>query len=76
MAMMDHGYRVHLVNTAAVRQYEGLKYSDDNTDAYWLSNLLRLGILPEGYIFPCEDRAIRDLSRKRCQMVQMCTARR
>jgi len=40
--LMDHGYRLHLVNTAAVRQYEGLKYADDNTDAYWLSNLLRL----------------------------------
>jgi len=72
--LMDHGYRLHLVNTAAVRQYEGLKYADDNTDAYWLSNLLRLGILPEGYIFPREDRAVRDLSRKRCQLVQMCTA--
>jgi len=71
---MDHGYRMHLVNTAAVPQYEGLKYADDNTDAYWLSNLLRLGILPEGYIFPREDRAVRDLSRKRCQLVQMCTA--
>jgi len=72
--LMDHGYRLHLVNTAAVRQYEGLKYADDNTDAYWLANMLRLGILPEGYIFPREDRAVRDLSRKRCQLVQMCTA--
>jgi len=72
--LMDNGYRVHLVNTAAVQQYQGLKYSDDNTDARWLSNLLRLGILPEGYIFPREERAVRDLSRKRIQLVQMRTA--
>jgi len=39
---MDHGYRMHLANTAAVRRYEDLKYADDNADAYWLSNLLRL----------------------------------
>ncbi len=25
--LMDAGYRVHLVNTAAVKQYEGLKHS-------------------------------------------------
>ena len=72
--LMDNGYRVHLVNTAAVQQYQGLKYADDNTDARWLSNLLRLGILPEGYIFPREERAVRDLSRKRMQLVQMRTA--
>jgi len=58
---MHHGYRVHLVNTAALQQYQGLKYSDDSTDAYWLSHLLRLGILPQGYIFPREDRPVRNL---------------
>ena len=71
--LMEAGYRVHLVNTAAVKQYEGLKYGDDYSDARWLAHLLRLGILPEGYIYPKEDRAVRDLLRKRGQLVQLRT---
>ena len=31
--LMEAGYRVHLVNTAAVKQYEGLKYKEDVHDA-------------------------------------------
>lgn len=68
------GYRVHLVNTAAVKQYEGLKYTDDDTDAFWLAHLLRLGILPTGYIYPKQSRAVRDLLRKRGQLVRQRTA--
>jgi len=49
---MEVGYRVHLANTAAILQYRGLKYSDDDSDAAWLAKLLRLGLLPEGYIHP------------------------
>ncbi len=71
--LMEAGYEVHLVNTAAVKQYEGLKYSDDHSDARWLAHLLRLGILPEGYIYPKEGRAVRDLLRKRGQLVQLRT---
>ncbi len=70
---MEAGYQVHLVNTAAVKQYEGLKHGDDRTDARWLAHLLRLGILPQGYIYPKEGRAVRDLLRKRGQLVQMRT---
>ena len=71
--LMEAGYQVHLVNTAAVKQYEGLKYSDDHSDARWLAHLLRLGILPEGYIYPKAGRAVRDLLRKRGQLVQLRT---
>jgi len=71
--LMDAGYRVHLANTAAIVQYEGLKHTDDDTDALFLAKLLRLGILPEGYIYPKEDRAVRDLLRKRGQLVQQRT---
>jgi len=69
----DQDYTVHLVNTAAVKQYEGLKHTDDDTDAFWLAHLLRLGILPTGYIYPKEQRAVRDLARKRSQLVQQRT---
>uniref|UniRef100_A0A7X1NH71 Transposase n=2 Tax=Paraburkholderia franconis TaxID=2654983 RepID=A0A7X1NH71_9BURK len=72
--LIDDGYRVHLANPAAIRQYEGLKYSGDFTDAAHLAQLLRLGLLPEGYIYPPEQRPVRDLSRKRIQLVQCRTA--
>jgi transposase len=72
--LMAAGYRVHLVNTAAVKQYEGLKYTDDDSDAFWLAHLLRLGILPTGHIYPKESRGVRDLLRKRGQLVRQRTA--
>ena len=72
--LMDAGYRMHLANTAAIVQYAGLKYADDDTDACWLAKLLRLGLLPEGYIYPKEQRPVRDLLRKRSQLVRQHTA--
>jgi len=71
--LMEQGYQVHLANTAAIQQYNGLKYTDDNSDARWLAHLLRLGVLPEGYIYPRADRPVRDLLRKRSQMVRQRT---
>ena len=72
--LMEAGYRVPLANTAAIVQYEGLKFSNDDSDACWLAKLLRLGLLPEGYIYPKEERAVRDLLRKRSQLVRQRTA--
>src|SRR6266568_4584231 len=71
--LMDQGHRVHLANTAAIQQYEGLKYTDDHSDARWLAHVLRLGILPQGYIYPREERPVRDLLRKRSQLVRQRT---
>lgn len=68
--LMAHGYRLHLANTAAVPQYAGLKHSNDESDARHLAHLLRLGILPEGYIYPRNERAVRDLLRRRFQLVR------
>ncbi len=72
--LMAAGYQVHLANTAAIQQYEGLKYTDDDTDARWLAKLLRLRLLPEGHIYPKEQRPVRDLLRKRSQLVHQHTA--
>jgi transposase len=72
--LMEEGYRVHLANPSAIKKYEGLKYSDDNHDAFWLAHLLRLGILPEGYIYPKQERPIRDLLRKRGHLVRLRTS--
>jgi transposase len=72
--LMEAGYRVHLANPAAIQQYNGLKYTDDHSDARWLAHLLRLGVLPEGYIYPKAERAVRDLLRKRAHLVRQHTA--
>jgi transposase len=72
--LMEAGYKVHLANPAAIQQYKGMKYRDDKDDAFWLAEMLRLGILPEGYIYPKEERPIRDLLRKRGHLVKLRTS--
>lgn len=72
--LMENGYRVHLANPPAIQKYKGLKHADDRYDSFWLAHLLRLGILPEGYIYPKEQRPIRDLLRKRLHLVQLRTS--
>jgi transposase len=72
--LLDHGYRVHLANPSAIKQYEGLKYTDDVWDSFWLAHMQRLGILPEGYIYPKEHRPVRDLLRRRLFFVKQCTS--
>jgi len=72
--LMDAGYRVHLAHVPALPQYSGLKHTDDHDDARWLAHLLRLGLLPTGYIYPKAERALRDLLRRRSQLVRQKTA--
>ena len=72
--LMTGGYKVHLANPAEIKKYTGLKYADDQHDAFWLAEMLRLGILPEGYIYPKEDRPVRDLLRKRMHLVRLRTS--
>jgi transposase len=69
----DAGYHVRLANTNAIQQYDGMKHTNDKTDARWLAELNRLNILREGHIYPREERSVRDLLRKRMQLVQQCT---
>jgi len=69
-ALMEAGFQVELVNTAKVIQYSGLKRTNDHYDAFHLAHLMRLGILPTGYIYSKADRGLRDLLRKRIQLVR------
>ena len=69
-ALMAAGFKVELVNTAKVVQYSGLKRTNDRYDAFHLAHIMRLGILPTGYIYPKAERSLRDLLRKRIQLVQ------
>ena len=68
--LQDAGFSTALVNPSAVKQYEGIKHTNDQSDAFHLAKLMRLGILPTGYIYPKQERAVRDLLRKRLQLVQ------
>lgn len=72
--LMENGYNVHLGNPAAFEQYGGLKHADDKTDAFFMTELKRLGILPEGYIYPKEERPVRDLLRRRMLLVRQRTS--
>ena len=68
--LMDNGFEVHLANTMAIQQYEGLKHTNDHTDARFLAHLMRLGILPEGHIYPRARRGVREQpTRLRFQQV-------
>lgn len=72
--LIENDYTVHLANTLAIKQYSGIKYTNDATDARFLAHLLRLNILPTGYIYPKEQRAVRDLLRRRLLLVRQRTA--
>jgi transposase len=64
------GHRVTLSHPAAAQQYDGLKRSGDDDDAAQLARLLRLGILRKAYIYPVVERGLRDLGRRRLQLVR------
>jgi transposase len=72
--LQEAGFEVYLANTVAIKKYEGLKHSNDQSDARHLAHLLRLGILPTGTILPPGQRTIRDLARKRMQLVRSRTS--
>ena len=72
--LSDEGYEMHLASPTKIQQYSGLKHSDDKDDAFWLAEMLRLKILPEGYVYPKEQRPLRDLLRKRGHLVRLRTS--
>jgi len=69
--LQEDGYRVHLSHPVANEQYKGLKHSNDKHEAFWLAELLSLGILKEGYIYPRQVRSLRDVLRKRAHLVRL-----
>jgi transposase len=71
--LMAEGFDVQLANTVAMKRYDGLKHRDDESDAAHWAHMLRLGILPTGYIHPPAERALRDLARKRVPLVRSRT---
>jgi transposase len=67
------GYPVRLANPAGMEAYSGLKQTNDETDALWIAEMLRLGILPCGYIYPKAERPVRDMLRRRMLIVHQAT---
>jgi transposase len=67
-------YPVVLANPAKIDQYSGIKHADDTTDAFFLAELLRLKILPTGYIYDPVLRPVRDLLRRRMSLVHQRTS--
>jgi hypothetical protein len=72
--LQEVGYTVPLANTAALQPYTGLKHSDDGPDARGQAPLWRLGRLPEGYIYPKDERAVREFLRKRSSLARPRTS--
>jgi len=76
--LVDHlsqaGYAVDLANPAAMKQYAGIKHTDDGTDAFFVAELMRLKILPTGHIYDPKLRPFRDLLRRRQSLVQQRTS--
>ena len=72
--LMEAGYKVKLGNPSKMGDYDGLKNPNDKTDTMWLAKMLRLGILPESYIYPKKDRPARDLLRKRTLFIKARTS--
>ena len=67
-------YPVVLANPAGMEQYSGVKHADDTNDAFFIAELLRLKILPTGYIYDAQLRPVRDLLRRRLLFVHQRTA--
>ena len=66
------GIDLHSTNSyLAIIDESGLKHADDKHDAFWLVEMLRLDILPTGYIYPKDERPLRDLLRKRSHLVSL-----
>ncbi len=68
------GYAIDLANPAKIEQYSGIKHADDKHDAFHLAELQRLKILPKAYIYDAELRPVRDLLRRRTNLVHQRTA--
>src|SRR5258708_24962126 len=67
-------YPVVLATPAGMQQYSGIKHADDTNDAFFLTELLRLNILPTGHIYDAQLRPVRDLLRRRLGLVHQRTS--
>jgi len=69
--LQEAGFDVKLAHSMALYMITGAKVKTDRRDAFSLAKLLRLDAIPEAYIYPKARRPIRDLLRKRKQVVRL-----
>lgn len=69
--LQDDGFNVKLAHTYGLHMITGAKVKTDKRDAFTLAKLLRLGAIPEAYIYPSEKRPVRDLLRRRAKLVHL-----
>src|SRR3990170_6143986 len=67
--LMEAGYEVKLAHPLGLKLITDAKVKTDRRDAYKLANLLRLDALPSAYIYPKDIRPLRDLLRRRADLV-------
>lgn len=72
--LMDTGYDVRLAHAYGLQMISRARVKTDRRDAHRLARYLRLGELPEAYIYPREKRPYRDLLRRRLNFVQFRAA--
>jgi transposase len=72
--LRENGYPIDLANPAKIQQYNGIKHADDKNDAFHLADLQRLNILPKAHIYDATLRPVRDLLRRRMNMVHQRTS--
>jgi transposase len=63
------GLAVQLVNPSHARQLAG-RPKTDRLDCQWLARLAEMGLLRPSFVPPPEIRALRDLTRRRLQLVR------
>jgi transposase len=62
---------VTLAHSLKLAAISSAKVKTDKRDALTLARLLRTDMIPESYIYPAEDRPLRDLMRQRWNMVAL-----
>jgi transposase len=72
--LLEAQYPVVLAHAAAMQQYSGLKHTDDVSDAFFVTELMRLKRLPTGHIYDAKLRPYRDLLRRRQLLVHHRTS--
>lgn len=69
--LLEGGFEVLVVNVQHIKQVPGRK--TDVKDAEWIAELLAHGLLRPSLVPPAPQRAQRDLTRQRSNLVQECT---
>ena len=68
--LQEEGYGVRLAHCLGLHMITKAKLKTERRDALKLAKLLRMGEIPEAYIYPKQKRPIRDLLRRRTGFVQ------